>query len=67
MWSDKRLANAFNGGMNYNVASDGKRAVVFMPANAPKAQNARTTLTFSKTSLTNCGGRCRRGNNVIPQ
>jgi serine/threonine-protein kinase len=38
MWSEKRLANAFNGGMNYSLAPDGKRAVVFMPAEAPEVQ-----------------------------
>ena len=26
MWSEKRLANAFNGGMNYSLAPDGKQA-----------------------------------------
>jgi hypothetical protein len=29
MWSEKRLANASTSGMNYDVAPQGKRAMVF--------------------------------------
>jgi dipeptidyl aminopeptidase/acylaminoacyl peptidase len=46
MWSEKRLANAFNGGMNYDVAPDGKRIVVFMPVEAPEAQKTQNQVIF---------------------
>ena len=46
MWSEKRLANAFNNGMNYSLAPDGKRIVVFMPAEAPEAQQAQNHVIF---------------------
>ena len=40
------MANAFNGGMNYSVAPDGKRIVVFMPAEAPEAQPTQNHVIF---------------------
>jgi hypothetical protein len=45
-WPEKRLANAFNGGMNYSLAPDGKRIVVFMPAEAPEAQPTQNHVIF---------------------
>lgn len=41
LWSEARLASAFNTGMNYDIAPDGKRAVVFAPVEAPEAQQAQ--------------------------
>ena len=46
IWSEKRLANAFNGGSNYNLAPDGKRAVVFAPVGVPAAQQAQNHVIF---------------------
>ena len=46
MWSEKRLANTLNNGSNYNLAPDGKRIVVFMPAEAPEAQQAQNHVIF---------------------
>lgn len=41
MWSEKRLASAFHGGSNYNLAPDGKRIVAFMPAESPEGQQSQ--------------------------
>jgi Tol biopolymer transport system component len=46
MWSERPLANAFNNGSNYDLAPDGKRLVVFMPAEAPEAQKAQSEVIF---------------------
>ena len=46
MWSEKRLSNAYNGGMNCDVAPDGKRIVVFTPAEAPEAQQSQNQVIF---------------------
>jgi serine/threonine-protein kinase len=46
LWSEKPLAKAFNGGMNYSVAPDGKRIVVFKPAEATEAQQAQNQVIF---------------------
>ena len=46
MWSEKRLANTLGNGSNYNLAPDGKRLVVFMPATASEAQDARSQVIF---------------------
>ena len=40
MWSERPLANAFNNGSNFDLAPDGKRFVVFMPAEAPEEHKA---------------------------
>jgi hypothetical protein len=40
LWSEYRLANAFNNGSNFDLAPDGKRFVVFMPAEAPEEHKA---------------------------
>ncbi len=46
MWSEKRLAQTLSNGSNYNFAPDGKRAVVFIPADAPAAQQAQNHVIF---------------------
>ena len=46
MWSEKPLAQTLNNGSNYNLAPDGKRFVVFMPAKAPEAQQAQSHVIF---------------------
>jgi serine/threonine-protein kinase len=46
LWSERRLANAFNNGMNYDIAPEGKRSVVFMPVEAPEAQKAQSQVMF---------------------
>ena len=46
MWSEKRLGNTLYKGSNYNLAPDGKRIAVLMPAEASQAQPAQSHLIF---------------------
>jgi Tol biopolymer transport system component len=46
VWSEKHLATAVGGGMNYNVAPDSKRAVVFMPVEATPQQQNQSHVIF---------------------
>ena len=46
MWSEKPLATTLANGSNYNLAPDGKRFVVFMPAEASEAQQAQNEVIF---------------------
>ncbi len=46
LWSAKSITQAFNGGLNYNPAPDGKRLVVFAPVQAPEAQQAQNHVIF---------------------
>jgi hypothetical protein len=39
IWPEKRLANTLFNGSNYNLAPDGKRILVFMPAAASEARS----------------------------
>jgi hypothetical protein len=45
-WSDKHPAKTFFNGSNYNLAPDGKRFVVFMPAETSEAQKTQNHVTF---------------------
>ena len=46
MWSEKKIADSGVGGINYDVAPDGKRIVALMPAEAPEAQKAQNHVIF---------------------
>jgi Tol biopolymer transport system component/predicted Ser/Thr protein kinase len=45
-WSEKRIANTGLNGSPYDVAPDGKRIAVLMPAEAPEAQQAQNHVIF---------------------
>jgi hypothetical protein len=44
--AEKRLANFLLNGVNYNLAPDGKRIAVLMPAEASQAQQAQNHVIF---------------------
>jgi Tol biopolymer transport system component/predicted Ser/Thr protein kinase len=46
VWSEKRPAKTFFNGSNYNLAPDGKRIVVLIPAEASQAQEAPNHIIF---------------------
>ncbi len=46
MWSEKRLGNTLYKGSNYNLAPDGKRIAVLVPAGASQAQQAQNHISF---------------------
>jgi hypothetical protein len=46
LWSERRLVNGINNGMNYSVIADGKRAVVFAPSETQEAQQGQNHVIF---------------------
>ena len=46
LWSEKPLAQTLANGSNYNLAPDGRRFVVFLPVEAPEAQQAQNHVVF---------------------
>ena len=46
LWSDKQLANLFNTSKNLDLASDGKRFAVILPAEEPGGEKSKNRITF---------------------
>ena len=46
VWSDKPIGNTGTGGINYDVAADGKRIAALMPVEGPEAQQAQSDVIF---------------------
>jgi hypothetical protein len=45
-WSERQLANLFNTSKNLELAPDGKRFAVILPAEEPGSQQAKNRITF---------------------
>jgi Tol biopolymer transport system component/predicted Ser/Thr protein kinase len=46
VWSEKRIADTGLGGINYDVAPDGRRIAALMPADTPETQKAQNHVIF---------------------
>ena len=46
VWSEKRIADTGLNGINYDVASDGKRIAALMPVEAPETEKAQNHIIF---------------------
>jgi serine/threonine protein kinase/Tol biopolymer transport system component len=46
VWSEKRIADSGLNGLNYDVASDGKRIAALMPVETPETQKAQNHIIF---------------------